>query len=95
MSMIKRLGYIEIVLLQIILWAALWLMDEYLASLLTAIMVPIFAGILVISLIAELLDRSRVPRSFFVLLAISVCIPLFIGAFVYFAFGGVFDWLSS
>ena len=95
MSGIKRLGYIEIMLLQCIIWAALWLVDEYMASLLTAVLVPIFAGILLVSLIAEVLDKSRVPRSFFVVLAMSVFIPLCIGVFVYVAFGGVFDWLSS
>jgi len=73
----------------------MWLLDEYLASLLTVILVPIFFFILVISLIAEVVERSRVPRSWFYIMLISVVIPLIIAILVYTLYEGAFDWLQD
>jgi len=82
LSFIKNIGLIEICLIQTIFYACLWFIDEYFAILMTSIMVVIIFAILVISLISELLERSKVPRSFFKIMAASVIIPLLV-AIVY------------
>jgi len=95
LTSLKKLGYTEIILIESILWIGMWLLDEYLASLLTVILVPIFFFILVISLIAEVVERSRVPRSWFYIMLISVVIPLIIAILVYTLYEGAFDWLQD
>lgn len=82
LSFIKNIGILEICLFQVIFYAGLWFMDEYFAILMTSILTVIFFAILIVSLIAELLDRSKVPRSYFKIMAVSVFIPLIV-AFVY------------
>jgi hypothetical protein len=85
---------VEIALVEIIFFLSLWLLDEYIASLVTSIMVPIFGAILVISLIAELIERSKVPKVYFYFLIISVIIPTIIGLFFLIIYQGNLDWLD-
>jgi len=92
---VNGLGYTEITLIQCILWIGIWLADDYLGSLLTVILVPIFFFILLVSLIAELIERSKVPRKFFVLMMISTIIPMVIAALVFYLYEGAFDWLAD
>lgn len=92
---LNKLGYAEITLVQCILWIGIWLADDYLGSLLTVILVPIFLFILLVSLIAELIERSKVPRNFFVVMAISTVIPLVIAVLVFYLYEGAFDWLAD
>lgn len=92
---LKSLGLIEIILIQIITWTAIWLFDDYLASLLTVVMVPIFFFILVVALIAEWIERSKVPKKFFLVMILSVLVPVIIAAFAAVAYQGVFSWMTA
>jgi len=94
LSFLKSIGIIEISLAQMIIYCLLWLSNPYLATLLTAIIVPIFTMLLIISLIAEYLDRSKVPKSYFKIMFLSILIPLFVGLFFYKANDGLFDWMQ-
>lgn len=94
LSFFKSIGIIEISLLQVIVYCLLWLSNSYLATLLTAIIVPIFIMLLAISLIAELIERSKVPKSYFRIMVISIIIPLIVGLFFYQINEGVFDWMQ-
>jgi len=91
----KSLGFVEVLLIQVIIWTSLWLYDDYLGSLLTVVMVPIFFFILVIALISELIERSKVPKRYFMYMIVSICVPLVIGLGVYVASSGYFDWLQE
>ena len=70
----------EVALIDVIVFLSLWLWDEYIAFLLTLFFTAIAAGVLIISLIAELLERTKVPRNYFYWLAVSVCVPLVVAA---------------
>lgn len=76
----KKNYVLEVVLIEIIFFMLLWLWDEYIAFLLTLFFTAIAAGVLLISLIAELLERTKVPRNYFYWLAVSVCVPLAVAA---------------
>ena len=95
LKLIKSLGAIEILLFQIIFWAGIWLYDDYLGSLLTVIIVPIFFFILVVAVIADLIERSKVPKIYFVHLALTILVPILIAGYVYFAFEGTYDWVKN
>jgi predicted membrane protein len=83
-----RLSLIEIFLLQVAIWLGLWLSSNYLATLLTLIIGAIVSAVLLIALVAEVLERSRVPRRYFYVMTLSVVAPL-LAAGIYLAlFGG-------
>ena len=92
---LKSLGFGELFFIQVIIWTSLWLIDEYLASLLTVVMVPIFFFILIVAVIAELIERSKVPKRYFGLMLMSIFIPLAIAIFTFFAFEGSYSWLQE
>ena len=83
------------ILFQIILYMGLWIANEYVASLVTIIMVPIFIGILVVSLISEMIERSKVPKKYFQFLIFSIIIPIIIGLFFLTIYEGQLDWLEK
>ena len=70
------LGLLEVSLIQIIFYALLWLWSDYVATLVTIVLVSIFAFLLSFALIAELIDRSRVPRRYFYVMALSIVLPI-------------------
>ncbi len=85
--------YREIILLEAIIFILLWITNEYLASLLTFIAVPVFLAILIISLLAEAIDRSKVGRSYFWLMLGLGLVPAIIFLVMFIANGGTsFDW---
>lgn len=89
-----RPSLLEIFLLEVAVWLALWLLNDYLATLLTLILTAIVFSILVIALIAEAIDRSKVPRQYFWIMGLSVLAPL-VSALIYvLIFGGRFQFIS-
>jgi putative effector of murein hydrolase LrgA (UPF0299 family) len=90
-----RLSWWEILLLQTGIWLAIWLANEYLATLLTLGVAGIVLAILVFALLAEWVERSRVPRRYFGLMAVSALAPLLAGG-LYLAFnGGQLTWMQQ
>lgn len=75
---LKNIGPLEAILYQVIFYLGFWLLNDYLAFLITCIFVSIFFGILIISLISEWLEKSKVPRIYFIHLAIATMVPFVI-----------------
>ena len=88
----RRLNITEIFLLQAIFYTLLWLWNDYVATLLSLTFSAIAFFILSVSLISELLDRSKVPRWYFYAMIISVVTPLIIGSFFMYLKEGALDW---
>jgi len=74
---------------------ALWLWDDYIASLISAIFASIFFFILVISILVELIEPSKVPRSYFSFMVISVLCPILVGVVFFNIMGGELDWFTG
>jgi hypothetical protein len=89
-----RLSLLEIFLLEMAVWLALWLANDYLATLLTLIISAIVFAILVIALLAEAIERSKVPRTYFWIMGLSVLAPLVSALLYMFIFGGQFEFLK-
>ena len=85
---------VEIFLIQFIIYCILWLLDDYVASLLTLVFTAIFIFLFIISVLAELIEPSKVPRWYYYFMGISVLAPI-IAALVFVLFMGVdFEWMS-
>jgi len=81
-------------MIQVLFYVLLWIWDSYIATLLSATFMTIAFFILVVSLIAELLERSKVPKIYFWGMAISVFTPLFTAILFLFLNGGEMEWLK-
>ncbi len=81
MIKIDRTIIVIISLIQIVFWMALWLINDYLAVLLSSIFIPIFLGVLVVSSIADMLDKSFVGKKYYAVMLISFIIPSIIFLF--------------
>ncbi|MEP6645668.1 MAG: hypothetical protein ABJC12_01145 [Saprospiraceae bacterium] len=88
--------YIWIVVLgQAVIYLALWLWNEYVASYLTLIFPALIFVILILSLIADWIEPARIPGWYYMVMLLSIAIPLIIGALFYFINGGNISWLRQ
>lgn len=84
-----------VTLIQAVLYSALWLWNEYVASYLTLIFPGILLFTLIIATIADLIEPSKIPVWYYGLMIVSICTPIFIAAVFYFLYGGRLDWLEG
>ena len=66
----------ELILIQFIIYFGIYLLDNYIGIMICLVMSPIFLFVLIISLLAELLDRSTVPKSYYLFMLSGFLIPL-------------------
>jgi hypothetical protein len=85
----------EIFLLETVVWLILWLLNDYMATLLTLIIGAIVLAVLLLALISEAIERSRVPRRYFYVMGLSVLAPLFAAILYQVLFGGHLSFLPS
>ncbi|HMQ47929.1 MAG TPA: hypothetical protein PKA00_10910 [Saprospiraceae bacterium] len=88
----KAQRLLELFLVETILYILLWLWDDYLASLLSLVFGAIIVLILLVSLIVEWIEPSKVPRWYFVLMLISIAAPL-VAALLFAFIGGGPNWM--
>lgn len=89
-----KLSITEVFLLEFIAWFGLWLLNDYLATLLTLIIGAIVFSVLVIALISEAIERSKVPRRYFYVMAVSILAPLAAMACYLFIFSGQLEFFK-
>jgi hypothetical protein len=90
----EKRRYLEIFIFEIILWFGLWLVNDYLATLLTVILTAILIAILLISVISEAIERSKVPKSYFIVMAISIAASI-LAALLYMVILGRILWFLN
>lgn len=77
-----RLSLLEIFLLEVVCFLGLWLINDYVAALLTLIVGAIVSAVLIIALISEAIERSKVPKKYFQIMALSV-LAMLVSALIY------------
>lgn len=93
-SALNRSRWLEILLAEVIIYFLLWSYDDYLATILSLIFGAICLLVLIISIIVELIEPSRVPRWYFTTMIVSVLAPAL--AFgVFFLTGGEIEWMKE
>lgn len=88
-----RLSIGEIFLIEVLLYLVCWLLNDYLASMISLIFGALFLTILLVSLVVEIVERSKVPRWYFYFMLISVAAPI-LSAGIYLSIMQGVDWLS-
>ncbi|MCC6413781.1 MAG: hypothetical protein IT270_19185 [Saprospiraceae bacterium] len=89
-----KLTVFEVFLLETAVWLAFWLLNDYMATLLTLIIVAIVSSVLIIAMISEWIERSKVTRYYFQVMAVSVAAPLVAGLLYILLFGEL-TWLRA
>ncbi len=86
--------WLEVLLAQVIIYFLIWLFNDYLATILSLIFGSMCLLILIISIIVELIEPSKVPRWYFTTMTVSILAPLLaFGIFV--IIGGELAWLNE
>jgi len=89
---VPNLGLTEVFLIQVFLYALLWTISDYTATLLTIVLPVIFLFLLILAFVAELIDRSKTPAWYFKFMIISILVPI-LTALVFISLTGAdFDW---
>lgn len=88
-----RIGLPELILTQLILYAGLWLINPYAGFMLCMIVATISAAILIISLIMELVERSKVPKIYFRFMLTAVICPIVVALFFIAFYPGAMSWM--
>ncbi|HOY05234.1 MAG TPA: hypothetical protein PLO67_07525 [Saprospiraceae bacterium] len=93
--MMNRLSLLEIFLLEMVVWIGLWLSNDYVATLLTLSIGAIVSAVLIIALISELIERTKVPRRYFWIMGLSILAPLLAAALYAWLFGGKLHFIEQ
>ncbi|HZV68362.1 MAG TPA: hypothetical protein VFG10_02430 [Saprospiraceae bacterium] len=78
---------------QSVLYLSLWLWNEYVASYMTLIFPVLILIILILALIADWIEPSRIPGWYYAVMIISILIPVLIGGVFYYINDGKIGWL--
>jgi hypothetical protein len=90
-----RLKVFEIFLLQVIVYIALWLWNDFIASYMSLVFCSILVFVLVISIIADLLEPSRIGRKYFYAMGVSIFAPILVAAFFVLLQKGELAWMQG
>lgn len=77
---------IEIILTEVCFYLLLWLWNEQVALILSAIISGVALIVLIVSTMVELVEPSKVSKSFFIFMIISIFVPLMTGGGYYLLF---------
>jgi len=72
-------------LTEAVILLALWLYSEDLARLVTVICVVVPLGVLTVSLLSELFERSNITKKYFLFILALILLPLMMWSVFYFA----------
>ena len=89
----KSLNPLEVFLIEIVAYLVLWFSNDYLAMILSLIFCGVLLVALLLALASEVIERSKVPRRYFTIMALSILAPLLVAA-VFLAIQGPPDWLQ-
>lgn len=79
--------YKELILAEAILLLQCWWWSPYVAFLLTSILTPIFFSVLILSIIAEKIEKTNIEREYYLLIGGLAILPLIIFTAIWIAGG--------
>lgn len=91
---LSKFSYVEILLVEAIVFMAAWLVNQYIALLLTLIFVPIFLSILIISAVSELIEPTKISNNYFKILLIVSIVPVLVALTFLFINDWEIPWLN-
>lgn len=90
-----RLGFIEALLIQLLVYSLLYMADSYVGFLICLVALFIGASIFILSVVFELIEKSKVPRSYFKYLFSAVLAPFLVLLIFSLVMDGSFEWMKG
>ena len=90
-----RIGLSEAFLLQFIGYSIIYFINSYIGFLLCLVISVIAAAILIIASISELVERSKVPASYYTYMVTAILSPIVVLALFSLFDPTSFDWLNE
>ena len=90
-----NIGQTELFLVQLIIYTAVYLINSYIGFLVCLIIACIAFAILLLSLVFELIDRSKVPKAYYLFMVNATIAPLLVMAAFSLFITGSFDWTKD
>jgi hypothetical protein len=87
------LSLAEIFMIEAILYLVIWLWNDFAATIMSLSFAAIGLFIIIIALIAEAIEPSKVPRKYFYVMLVSVITPLLVGSLFMLLKKGALDWM--
>ena len=69
--------------------------DDYVGLVFSLIMTAIIIALLIFSLVVEMIEKSKVPKAYYIWMLISIPPPIIVSLFFTFLKGGQFDWIDQ
>ncbi len=88
-----KLSALEVFLIQAIIYLVIWLVDDYVATILTLSFAGIFFSIYLLTKVVEWIEPSKVPKQYFRYMLASALAPTIVGI-VFFSIYGIPDWVG-
>lgn len=89
------IGQLEIFLIEVVIFSGIYLIDSYVGFLVCLILGCISFALLVLSLIFELVDRSKVPKSYYFFMLNTTIAAFLVLAGHSIFISGSFDWMNE
>ncbi len=90
-----RIGQIELFLLQIIIYTVIYVINDYIGFLVCLILGTIAIALLILSLVFEFIDKSKVPGSYYLFMFNAAFAPFIVLLFFSIFITGSFDWMQE
>lgn len=88
-------GKTEIILGQLIMYSVIFLLNPYIGFMLCLIISVIALGILIVSIGAEIVQRSKVPKGYFHFMLSAILCPIAVIILFTIFDPGAFDWMNE
>lgn len=85
---------IEIFLIEVVVYLLLYVLNDYFATMLSLIFGGLSLLVLLFSLMFELVEKSKVPRSYFTFLIVSLLAPI-VATGLYIGFNAGLSWMGE
>jgi len=89
------MSYRDGLLVQTIAYILLWLYDDYVGLVISAVMAAILLALVCFAAIAELIEKSKVPASYYKWMLLSIIPPVVVSLFFTLITGGQFSWINQ
>ena len=90
-----RIGILEISLLQVIFYSTIYLIDSYIGFMLCLTIACIAGAILLLSLIFEMIEKSKVPRMYYYFILSAMVIPAVVLVLFTTLMTGANNWMNE
>lgn len=90
----RGLSVLESFMVQLLIYILIWILNDYVASLLLLIVPIIGIAILFLSFVFELIEPSKIPKSYYKYMLTIIFAPLVVAVIYFYMNGFQLDWLE-